>query len=103
MTCNKLRFFIILVSLRLRSVKNIQKITKSMKMVSAAKFGRAEKELRPARVYGAGASGIYIVVRSKLVLYNCFPLESPISLSVKILIMGIDLRKIQENTGKKYM
>lgn len=31
-----------------------------MKMVSAAKFGRAERELRPARVYGAGASGIYV-------------------------------------------
>lgn len=29
-----------------------------MKMVSAAKFGRAEKELKPARSYGAGASGI---------------------------------------------
>ena len=47
-----------LVSLRLRSVKNIQKITKSMKMVSAAKFGKAERELRPARIYGAGASGM---------------------------------------------
>lgn len=47
-----------LVSLRLRSVKNIQKITKSMKMVSAAKFGKAERELRPARIYGAGASGL---------------------------------------------
>ena len=50
----------ILVSLRLRSVKNIQKITKSMKMVSAAKFGKAERELRPARVYGAGASGMQV-------------------------------------------
>lgn len=47
------------ISLRLRSVKNIQKITKSMKMVSAAKFGKAERELRPARVYGAGASALY--------------------------------------------
>lgn len=47
------------ISMRLRSVKNIQKITKSMKMVSAAKFGRAERELRPARVYGAGASALY--------------------------------------------
>ena len=53
-----------LVSLRLRSVKNIQKITKSMKMVSAAKFGRAERELRPARVYGAGASGEQILLSS---------------------------------------
>merc|ERR1711976_156436 len=30
---------------RLKAVKNIQKITKSMKIVSAAKFSRAEKEL----------------------------------------------------------
>lgn len=28
-----------------------------MKMVSAAKFARAERELKPARAYGAGASG----------------------------------------------
>ena len=44
------------VRLRLRSVMNIQKITKSMKMVSAAKYARAERELQPARVYGAGAN-----------------------------------------------
>ena len=36
-----------------------------MKMVSAAKFGRAEKELRPARVYGAGASGLLNVAEFK--------------------------------------
>ena len=36
---------------------NIQKITKSMKMVSAAKYAKAEKDLRPARSYGAGAQG----------------------------------------------
>ena len=29
-------------------------------MVSAAKFGKAERELRPARIYGAGASGMWI-------------------------------------------
>lgn len=39
---------------RLKSVTNIQKITKSMKMVSAAKFAKAERELRPARTYGLG-------------------------------------------------
>ena len=50
-------FVISTVRLRLQSVKNIQKITKSMKMVSAAKFARAERELRPARVYGKGATG----------------------------------------------
>lgn len=34
------------ISIRLKSVKNIQKITKSMKMVSAAKYAKAERELR---------------------------------------------------------
>jgi F-type H+-transporting ATPase subunit gamma len=47
------------ISIRLKSVKNIQKITKSMKMVSAAKFARAERELRPARPFGEGAQAFY--------------------------------------------
>jgi len=47
------------IALRLKSVKNIQKITQSMKMVSAAKFARAERELKPARPYGAGATAFY--------------------------------------------
>lgn len=40
-------------------MQSIQKITKSMKMVSAAKYTRAERELRPAKVYGAGAQVFY--------------------------------------------
>ena len=47
------------VSIRLKSVKNIEKITKSMKMVSAAKFQLAERELKPARSYGEGAQGVH--------------------------------------------
>lgn len=47
------------ISMRLKSVKNIQKITKSMKMVSAAKYARAERELRPARSYGQGATAFF--------------------------------------------
>lgn len=47
------------IALRLKSVKNIQKITQSMKMVSAAKYAKAERELKPARPYGAGASAFY--------------------------------------------
>lgn len=57
--------------MRLKAVTNIQKITKSMKMVSAAKFTRAERELRPARAYGAGAQGMLVwlirVVTDKLI------------------------------------
>jgi len=44
------------ISRRLKSVKNIQKITKSMKMVSAAKYAKAEKDLRGIRPYGAATT-----------------------------------------------
>ena len=44
---------------RLKSVKNIQKITKSMKMVAAAKYAKAERELKGARSYGEGAQAFY--------------------------------------------
>ncbi|XP_044745877.1 ATP synthase subunit gamma, mitochondrial [Coccinella septempunctata] len=47
------------ISIRLKSVKNIQKITQSMKMVSAAKYNRAERELKQARPIGAGSSQFY--------------------------------------------
>lgn len=47
------------ISMRLKSVKNIQKITQSMKMVSAAKYTRAERELRQARPYGEGSKQFY--------------------------------------------
>jgi len=44
------------ISRRLKSVKNIQKITKSMKMVSAAKYAQAEKSLRAVRPYGSAVT-----------------------------------------------
>lgn len=47
------------ISMRLKSVKNIQKITQSMKMVSAAKYARAERELKLARPFGQGAQAFY--------------------------------------------
>ncbi|CAJ1054574.1 hypothetical protein L3Q82_009281 [Xyrichtys novacula] len=47
------------ITIRLKSIKNIQKITKSMKMVAAAKYARAERQLKPARVYGTGALALY--------------------------------------------
>ena len=47
------------ISLRLKSVKNIQKITASMKMVAAAKYAQAERGLKPARPYGEGAQAFY--------------------------------------------
>lgn len=45
------------VSVRIKSVTNIAKITKSMKMVSAAKYQVALRELNPAKTYGSGAQG----------------------------------------------
>ncbi|KAH8271469.1 hypothetical protein KR018_012388 [Drosophila ironensis] len=47
------------ISIRLKSVKNIQKITQSMKMVSAAKYARAERDLKAARPYGIGAQQFF--------------------------------------------
>lgn len=47
------------IAIRLKSVKNIQKITQSMKMVSAAKYARAERDLKAARPYGEGAQAFY--------------------------------------------
>jgi len=48
-----------LIGMRLKSVTNIQKITTSMKMVSAAKFARAEKDLKAARPLGDAAQSFY--------------------------------------------
>merc|ERR1711899_108591 len=47
------------IAIRLKSVKNIQKITQSMKMESAAKYARAERDLKAARPYGTGAQAFY--------------------------------------------
>jgi len=47
------------IQMRLKSVKNIQKITASMKMVSAAKYARAERDLKAARPLGEGAQAFY--------------------------------------------
>lgn len=47
------------ISIRLKSVKSIQKITQSMKMVSAAKYNRAERDLRQARPLGIGTKIFY--------------------------------------------
>ncbi|XP_071369336.1 ATP synthase subunit gamma, mitochondrial isoform X2 [Centroberyx affinis] len=68
-----------LVTIRLKSIKNIQKITKSMKMVAAAKYARAERQLKPARVYGNGA----------LALYEKAEIAAPEDKASKHLIIGV--------------
>jgi len=45
--------------MRLKAITNIQKITKTMKMISAAKYAQAAKAIVPARAYGVGALAIY--------------------------------------------
>lgn len=67
------------ITIRLKSIKNIQKITKSMKMVAAAKYARAEKQLKPARVYGTGA----------LALYEKADIKAPEDKVAKHLIIGV--------------
>merc|ERR1712170_106937 len=44
--------------MRLKAVSNIQKIAKSMKMVAAAKYAKAERELRAARPFQEGAISV---------------------------------------------
>lgn len=45
------------LGIRIRSVTNIQKITKTMNMISAAKYAKAVKELDSARSFGAAGAG----------------------------------------------
>ncbi|ORX94193.1 ATP synthase F1, gamma subunit [Basidiobolus meristosporus CBS 931.73] len=47
------------IQLRLKSVSNIAKITKSMKMIASTKLNRAQRNMNNARVYGKTAVEIY--------------------------------------------
>uniref|UniRef100_A0A8C6KS13 ATP synthase subunit gamma n=1 Tax=Nothobranchius furzeri TaxID=105023 RepID=A0A8C6KS13_NOTFU len=76
---NRLVVSALVFTIRLKSIKNIQKITKSMKMVAAAKYARAEKQLKPARVYGTGA----------LALYEKADIKAPEDKVAKHLIVGV--------------
>merc|ERR1712123_530546 len=44
--------------IRLKSIRNIEKITKTMKMISSAKFAKASKTIGPARAFGEGAQAV---------------------------------------------
>jgi len=43
--------------MRIKSVTNIQKITKTMNMISAAKYAKASKQLDSCRAFGAAGAG----------------------------------------------
>jgi F-type H+-transporting ATPase subunit gamma len=45
------------LGIRIKSVTNIQKITKTMNMISSAKYAKAAKELNSARSFGAAGAG----------------------------------------------
>ena len=45
------------IQLRLKSVSNIAKITKSMKMIASTKMTRAQRNMEVARVYGQASNG----------------------------------------------
>jgi F-type H+-transporting ATPase subunit gamma len=51
------------IQLRLKSIKNIEKITKSMKMIASTKLLRAQKAMEVGRVYGQSANNIYSFLR----------------------------------------
>ncbi|KAH8924222.1 putative ATP3-F1F0-ATPase complex, F1 gamma subunit [Atractiella rhizophila] len=44
---------------RIRSVKNIEKITKSMKMIATTRLNKAQKAMREAKGYGAASTAIF--------------------------------------------
>ncbi|CAO3568987.1 unnamed protein product [Mortierella alpina] len=47
------------IQLRLNSIKNIGKITKSMKMIASTKVAKSQRAMEHARVYGNTSSSIY--------------------------------------------
>ncbi|KAF9112732.1 atp3 gamma subunit of the F1 sector of mitochondrial F1F0 ATP synthase [Mortierella sp. AM989] len=47
------------IQIRLNSIKNIGKITKSMKMIASTKVTKAQRAMETARSYGAASSAVY--------------------------------------------
>lgn len=87
------------IQIRLKSVKNIQKITQSMKMVSAAKYTRAERELKQARPLEASkqfyekaeiavvpeeSKKLYVAITSDRGKLNYFNLERDLIVRFKV-------------------
>jgi F-type H+-transporting ATPase subunit gamma len=55
---NTLFFFLFkIVQQRLKSVQNIEKITKSMKMIASTKVTKAQRGMEAARAFGASSNG----------------------------------------------
>jgi F-type H+-transporting ATPase subunit gamma len=55
----------------LNAIKNIGKITKSMKMIASTKVGKAQRAMDTARVYGSSSASTFISLRTLLSGYSC--------------------------------
>jgi F-type H+-transporting ATPase subunit gamma len=47
------------IELRLKSVRNIEKITKSMKMIASTKLSKAQRAMQAGKAYGLANSGFF--------------------------------------------
>ncbi|MBI3926292.1 MAG: ATP synthase F1 subunit gamma [Armatimonadetes bacterium] len=54
------------IKLRIRSVRNIQQITRAMKMVAAARIRKAEDQLKAARPYSAKLKEVVVELTSQI-------------------------------------
>lgn len=50
---------------RLKSIRNIEKITKTMKVVASTKLARAQRAMNSARVYGQASNSVYDSAETK--------------------------------------
>ena len=57
------------LGIRLKSIRNIEKITKTMKMISSAKFAKSSKKIGPARAFGTGAQAIDAVSQNLKIFF----------------------------------
>ncbi|KAF7727147.1 atp3 gamma subunit of the F1 sector of mitochondrial F1F0 ATP synthase [Apophysomyces ossiformis] len=51
---------------RLKSVSNIEKITKSMKMIASTKVNKAQKGMEAARAFGAASNSLFVNAETKV-------------------------------------
>jgi hypothetical protein len=58
------------VQMRLKSISNIAKITKSMKMIASSRMAKAQRLMDTARVYGGSDAG-WLNLSSRQWISNC--------------------------------
>lgn len=70
-----------------------------MKMVSAAKYTKAERELRPAKVYGTGAKGTQTVTCTHSIDLVCVK-RINLSVLIKILVVFYERAEVKPDEKK---